>query len=71
MGRLSIDDASVPRRPLGGGWGVVAALIVQAVCVSLAFALGAVGGWAWSWMLFLAVPAVNVVVYGMGSRRTP
>jgi len=59
--------------PLGGRTGVALASIVPIICVVLFLGLGFLtGGWAWSWIVLIAIPIVFLIVYGprdRGSRR--
>ena len=55
--------------PLGGRTGVAIASIVPIVCVVVFLALGfLIDGWAWAWIIFIAVPIAFLVVYGPRDR---
>jgi len=57
-------------RPLGGAAGVAAVSITPLVVLVVFLAIGFLvpGGFAWSWVLWLAVPIVAIIVYGPGGR---
>ena len=65
------DDSNPLTRstPLGGRTGVAIASIVPIVCVVVFLGLGfLVNGWAWAWVVFLAVPIAFLLVYGPRDR---
>ncbi|TAJ48269.1 MAG: DUF1707 domain-containing protein [Herbiconiux sp.] len=57
-------------RPLGGAAGVAAVSITPIVVLVVFLAIGFLvpGGFAWSWVFWLAVPIVAIIVYGPGGR---
>ncbi|WP_066044047.1 DUF1707 SHOCT-like domain-containing protein [Herbiconiux solani] len=59
------------RRPLGGAAGVVAVSITPILALVLFLLCGFFlpDGFRWSWIFWLAVPIVGIVVYGPGGRR--
>jgi membrane protein implicated in regulation of membrane protease activity len=66
------NDTSNPltrSAPLGGRTGVALASIVPIIALALFLLFGFLGGWAWSWVFFLAIPVVFLVVYGPRDRR--
>jgi fatty acid desaturase len=71
-GTPSEDTSSDPYRnplerskPLGGPTGVAIVSIVPLLAVALFLIFGFLGFWTWSWLFFLLIPAVGIVVYGM------
>ena len=69
---MSQDDHSNPRSqrtPLGGRTGVTIASITPLISLVLFFLFGFMGHWAWSWLFWLLVPIVRVVVYGPSGRQ--
>lgn len=63
------DTFSRPR-PLGGAAGVVIVSLTPIVVLIVFLLCGffAPGGFAWSWVFWLAVPIVGIIVYGPGGR---
>jgi len=63
-------DTYTRARPLGGAAGVAAVSITPIVVLIVFLAIGFLvpGGFAWSWVFWLAVPIVAIVVYGPGGR---
>lgn len=57
-------------RPLGGAAGVtlVAITPILALVVFLGIGFLVPGGFSWSWVVWLAVPVVAIIVYGPGGR---
>ncbi|WP_440709140.1 DUF1707 SHOCT-like domain-containing protein [Herbiconiux sp. YIM B11900] len=68
--------AAVPRetytraRPLGGAAGVTLVAITPILALVIFLGLGffVPGGFSWSWVVWLAVPIVAIIVYGPGGR---
>ena len=58
---------SEPSVPAGGRLGRTVVSVVPIVALALFFLFGADGGWAWSWLFFLAVPIAWIAVYGTAS----
>jgi hypothetical protein len=56
------------KEPLGGRSGIAFASIVPIICLALFLVFGFLGGWAWSWIFFLGIPIVLLVVYGPRDR---
>lgn len=63
-------DTYTRARPLGGAAGVAAVSITPIVVLVVFLAIGFLvpGGFAWSWVFWLAVPIVAIIVYGPGGR---
>ncbi|UFS57894.1 DUF1707 SHOCT-like domain-containing protein [Subtercola endophyticus] len=57
--------------PIGGTAGVVAVSITPFIALILFFVTGIVWGYNYSWLWFLLVPLVGIIVYGGGTRRRP
>ncbi len=57
-------------RPLGGAAGVAAVSITPLVVLVVFLAIGFLvpSGFAWSWVFWLAVPIMAIIVYGPGGR---
>jgi uncharacterized protein DUF1707 len=69
-GRPYVDGKG--RQPLGGRGGATVVALSPFIALALFFALGAAGGYGWSWIFFLLVPVTGIIVYGdsdRGSRR--
>jgi len=64
-------DTYTRARPLGGAAGVAAVSITPIVVLVVFLAIGFLvpGGFAWSWVFWLAVPIVAIIVYGPGGRN--
>lgn len=67
------DDYSNPlsrKTPLGGRTGVAIVSLVPFVALILFLIFGfTMGGWAWAWIFFIAVPIAGVIVYGIGGKQ--
>lgn len=59
------------KRPLGGRNGVAVASITPIIALVLFLIFGFLGGWAWSWVFFLAIPIVGLIVFGFQSPQPP
>ncbi|MBN9153396.1 MAG: hypothetical protein J0I70_14980 [Microbacterium sp.] len=69
---MSSDDFQNPlqrRQPLGGRVGVAVVSIVPIAALALFLVFGFLGGWAWSWIFFLAIPIAGWIVYGLRSPQ--
>ncbi|MCU1481354.1 MAG: hypothetical protein JWQ19_2140 [Subtercola sp.] len=68
------SGSSIPEprnAPIGGRAGVVAVSITPFIALLLFFVTGIVWGYNYSWLWFLLVPLVGIIVYGGGTRRRP
>lgn len=63
------DNPLARSTPLGGRAGVAVASVTPIVALVMFLIVGFLGGWAWSWLFFVAVPFVLLAVYGPRSRR--
>jgi hypothetical protein len=63
-------DRSTRPAPLGGAAGVVAVSVTPLIALGLFLACGFLipGGFAWSWVFWLFVPVVGIVVWGPAGR---
>ncbi|MGA1836599.1 DUF1707 domain-containing protein [Herbiconiux sp. 11R-BC] len=70
VGAPGRDSYSRPR-PLGGATGVVIVSVTPIIALLLFLFFGFVfpGGFAWSWIFWLAVPIVGIIIYGPGGRH--
>ncbi|MEF2977481.1 DUF1707 SHOCT-like domain-containing protein [Subtercola sp. YIM 133946] len=59
------------RGPLGGTAGTVAVSLAPLVALILFFLTGAFLSWNFSWLWFILVPVVYIIVYGAGTRDRP
>ncbi|MFZ1362407.1 MAG: hypothetical protein WAS05_05655 [Candidatus Nanopelagicales bacterium] len=59
------------KSPLGGRTGVAVASITPLIALILFLIFGFLGGWAWSWIFFLAIPIVGIAVFGFQSPQRP
>lgn len=59
------------KRPLGGRTGVAVASLTPLIALILFLIFGFLGGWAWSWIFFLAIPIVGIVIFGFQSPQRP
>ncbi|MCU1690528.1 MAG: hypothetical protein JWN20_2456 [Jatrophihabitantaceae bacterium] len=58
------------RQAVGGRVGATIVALSPFIALALFFGLGALGGWSFSWIAFLLVPAAGALVYGSsGGRR--
>jgi hypothetical protein len=57
-------------RPLGGAAGVTVVAITPILALVIFLGIGFLvpGGFSWSWVIWLAVPVVAIIVYGPGGR---
>jgi hypothetical protein len=64
-------DTYTRARPLGGAAGVAAVSITPIIVLVVFLGVGFLvpGGFAWSWVFWLAVPIVAIIVYGPGGRN--
>lgn len=60
-------DTGRGTRALGGRVGATIMALTPFLAVALFFITGFSGSFAWSWLWFLLVPIVGIVVYGPGS----
>lgn len=69
-----MSDENIPnpltrKTPLGGRTGVALASIVPLISLALFLVFGFAGYWSWSWLFFLLIPIVGIIVYGVRSGR--
>ncbi|MCD2443634.1 DUF1707 domain-containing protein [Agromyces sp. SYSU K20354] len=62
------DERSRGSRALGGRVGATIMALTPFIAVGLFFLFGFLGSFAWSWLWFLLVPIVGIVIYGPGSE---
>lgn len=65
------DNPLARKHPLGGRTGVAIVSITPIVALVLFFVFGLAGGWAWSWLFFIAIPIVSIIVYGARQPERP
>lgn len=65
-GSSDVDTARASRA-LGGRVGATIMALTPFIAVALFFITGFNGSFAWSWLWFLLVPVVGIVIYGPGS----
>jgi hypothetical protein len=54
------------REAVGGRVGATIVALSPFIALALFFGAGALGGWSFSWIAFLLVPAAGAIVYGSG-----
>lgn len=59
------------KSPLGGRTGVAVASLTPFIALILFLIFGFMGHWGWSWIFFLAIPVVGIIVFGLQSPQRP